>query len=153
VVTVDIDGAKVVLDDEDWARLSGYRWHIMTSRSKTEYVVRYLPDGDSRLMHHDIIGRKAGLVVDHINGCGLDNRKRNLRHCTFAENRMNNKRYKNNTSGVPGVIWAKHARLWKATIKAYGKQYQLGYYKTLAEAAAARKAGEMVVHGPFRRTA
>lgn len=47
-----------------------------------------------------------------------------------------------NTSGVRGVHWDKKARKYVAKLTVHGKLYQLGEYKTLEEAAAARKAGE-----------
>ena len=41
--------------------------------------------------------------IDHINGCGKDNRLANLRDVSAQINSRNSKLYKNNTSRVPGV--------------------------------------------------
>lgn len=48
----------------------------------------------------------------------------------------------NNTSGVRGVYWSKLSGKWLAQIRVDGKQYYIGSFKTIKEAAAARKAAE-----------
>jgi len=48
-----------------------------------------------------IMNPPAGLVVDHINGDGFDNRRENLRICTQRQNTLNRK-YESNT-GFVGV--------------------------------------------------
>lgn len=48
-----------------------------------------------------------------------------------------------NSSGVCGVSWNKAAQKWKASVWVGGKEIYLGAYKTLDEAARARKDGEL----------
>lgn len=80
--------------------------------------------------------------IDHINGNRADNRWRNLRAVTSAENMRNKRQRSNNTSGVTGVSWAKEKRKWLADIRVNGKQIHIGRFDQKADAIAARKAAE-----------
>lgn len=121
-----------IVDDEDYAIINSFRWHAkdgkytVYARSKAFY------------MHRVILKAPPGnLVVDHINGNGLDNRKKNLRLCTIGENNNNrHSKNKNNSSGFRGVWWSKHDNAWRAT----AKRIHLGSFKTKADAAKAVKA-------------
>lgn len=48
-----------------------------------------------------------------------------------------------NTTGVCGVSYAKHRKKYNAYITIKSKQYNLGYYNNLEEAASVRKEAEM----------
>lgn len=77
--------------------------------------------------------------IDHINGDGCDNRLVNLRDVARAENMKNMRKQSNNTSGIAGVCWYKKTHKWVAQIKVNGKCIHLGYFKSIEEAASARK--------------
>jgi hypothetical protein len=49
---------------------------------------------------------------------------------------------KNNTSGYPGVSWAKREQKWRARIKVDGKEKHLGYFNNKDEAIRAKKYAE-----------
>ncbi|WBK39666.1 hypothetical protein [Xanthomonas phage L522] len=87
--------------------------------------------------------------IDHIDGCRTNNRISNLRECSNAENRQNQKRRSDNTSGVPGVGWHKQAGKWAARIRVNGKTISLGLFDSIEEAAAARAAAKAQYH-PFQ---
>ena len=53
-------------------------------------------------------------IVDHRNGNGLDNRKKNLRDGTGGVNQNNQTLYNTNTSGVNGVSFNKTSKRWCA---------------------------------------
>jgi len=84
----------------------------------------------------------AGMVIDHLNGRGSDNRLANLRLATFAENSKNTKRHKHNSSGVMGVRWVAIRKRWEATIKLNGQKTYLRRFHTFEEAVACRRAAE-----------
>lgn len=62
---------------------------------------------------------------------------------------MDKKMLKNNTSGVRGVSWIKSRSKWIAQIMFKGKNYYLGGYDTLEEAARIRKIAEQKMFGEF----
>lgn len=80
--------------------------------------------------------------IDHIDGNRLENRISNLRDVPDAVNAKNQKRSARNTSGVTGVSYFARTKKWVAMIKGDGKVRNLGYFHTIEEAAAARKAAE-----------
>jgi hypothetical protein len=77
----------VLFDDRNVFKLFNYRWSLNRINSRTIYVsARTGRTGKGIRMHNILMPPKKGLVVDHINGNGLDNRMANLRYCTHAEN-------------------------------------------------------------------
>jgi len=80
--------------------------------------------------------------IDHINRKRSDNRIYNLREVTNKQNGQNAGKYSHNTSGHPGVSWHKRDSRWVAQIMHNQKQIHLGYFASLEEAIAARKAAE-----------
>lgn len=63
---------------------------------------------------------------------------------------INNKTlFKNNTSGVRGVVWDKSRKKWRAQITFKGKNYYLGRYSKKEEAIAARKKAEKKMFEEF----
>lgn len=81
-------------------------------------------------------------MVDHINGCKSDNRWVNLREVDTSENGKNAPIPITNKSGVIGVRWRKEMKKWVAKIKVNQRDYHLGYFSELADAAAARTRAE-----------
>ena len=121
-------GAVATVSDEDYDRLSGYRYKLVKDDNRC-YAYR---DERKALisLHQDVIGDKTGYVIDHINRDGLDNTRRNLRHATRSQNRINSVRSKpaTATSQFRGVtmIPAK----WVARIMVDGKSIKLGTFLT-----------------------
>jgi len=74
------------------------------------------------------LARGDGLVIDHINGNRLDNRKENLRICSRGENSRNQALSRGNTSGFKGVTWHKYAGKFFVQITCAGKRRNLGYF-------------------------
>lgn len=68
----------------------------------------------------------SSLVIDHINGDGLDNRIENLREVSCQDNRRNLAKDKRNTSGVTGV--SIHAsNVCRAAISHGGTRYAISF--------------------------
>lgn len=89
-------------------------------------------------------------LIDHANGVRNDNRLRNLRLATAAQNTVNGKLRRDNSTGVKGVrltSWGK----FNARIKINGREKSLGCFDTLEQAAAVRQAAAFKHHGEFSR--
>jgi hypothetical protein len=81
-------GKVALVDDEDFERLSKYHWTVDLIGVNSKAVCHAVGhvDGRTTMMHTVIKGRMPGMVIHHINGDGLDNRKENLSYCTNSEN-------------------------------------------------------------------
>lgn len=90
--------------------------------------------------HRYILGEiPKGMVVDHINGNSLDNRRSNLRVVRQQQNKRNlGGALTNSKSGVRGVYWSKQRSKWHAVIRHNGKGINLGFYDNIEDAKKAR---------------
>lgn len=151
-------GYVAVIDDEDFERLSGYIWRATVRHRKygnaCVYAQRHVRRGDGvwtvQYMHSLISEAPAGMVTDHVDGDGLNNRRANLRVCTRSEN-QHNSRPRGGTSRYKGVCWDSHAKKWKAYIAVCGKLHNIGLFARETDAAQAYDAAAMKLHGEFAR--
>lgn len=90
--------------------------------------------------------------IDHKDLDKSNNRKANLREAERWQNGSNRSLQSNNTSGHKGVDWHKQGQAWRVRINVKGKEIQLGLYKSLSDAVAARTAANDL-HGDFARAA
>ena len=91
----------------------------------------------------------SNLVVDHINRNPLDNRKSNLRICSYQENSFNKSIRVDNTSGIPGVSFHKINKKWRAKIKYNNLTIHLGYFEDINEALINRRVAEEILFGEY----
>lgn len=85
--------------------------------------------------------------VDHRNYDRSDNRWRNLREATNAQNHINSKKLTTSKSGFRGVHRHRASAKFSARIKVNGKQRHLGCFDTATEAAAAYDVAAITAHG------
>lgn len=119
-------GEYALVDDKDFEYLNQWSWYTLVNRKK-KYAVRK-PMSGIVLMHREILSTPKTVVVDHIDGDGLNNQRVNLRNCTDGENKRNRGMQRNNTSGVKGVSWSRQAKKWHARISVDKKSLHLGYF-------------------------
>lgn len=144
----------LIMDAEDLPLLDGFKLEVRNGYLRLRDKDGKRKNGGS--LSRSIMGNPVGMFVDHINHNTLDNRKCNLRICTPAQSRQNNRgspclrrsgqRYK----GVyhtddPGN--AKHP--WRAICRREGKRVSLGYYTTEIEAAMAFNRNAEASFGAF----
>lgn len=141
---------NAIVNSADFEWLSKWNWHASWSeKAKTWYAMRRCGSRIVR-MHREILNSSHGNEVDHKDGNGLNNRRKNIRNCTPTQNRRNMGARKNNLSGFKGVSFHHQLRKpWFARINRGRKATILGYFGTAEEAARAYDAAARVRHGKF----
>lgn len=139
------DGREFYFDLEDYNLIKDYYWNVDTVN-----YVKTVTSGKRIKMHRLIMDAKEDEFVDHIFHVKNDNRKSQLRVVTHAENMMNKKAYKNNTSGHKGVYRSKNGEKWIVTISIDKKQREMGRFDSLEEAIKVRKELEIKYYGEYR---
>lgn len=137
------NGRTFTVDTADLPAVQRYSWCY----SKTGYLVANIRNKVVKL-HRYLLEPDASLAVDHINGDPSDNRRCNLRICTFKDNARNIGIQKNNTTGVNGVKKSQSGK-YTAQIMVDGKLITIGRFDTLEEAAEARFEAEQKYYGEF----
>lgn len=100
---------QILLDDDDFEKFGVYSWTVekptngSTFYAKRKYTYA-LNKRKSVAMHRDILGiTDPTILIDHIDGNGLNNQRGNLRIATHQQNTQNGGKQKNNTTGYKGV--------------------------------------------------
>ena len=123
--------AEAIIDIDDFEKVNKYKWHTMPARNDNLYVQGTV-NNRKTLLHHLVLGKPVNnLVIDHINGDGLDNRKSNLRFVTKSVNSQNKNLSVNKTSKYIGVCFNKARKKFEV---ACGK-YKLGFFEDEKEGA------------------
>lgn len=82
--------AHTIIDEDDYEKVSQYTIWGVKVKGQYKYVHCKKKDEDTISLHHLIYGKPSeNMVIDHINGNGLDNRKCNLREVTKTQNGQN----------------------------------------------------------------
>jgi hypothetical protein len=135
-------GLFAMVAAEDYERVSQYTWTALCS-SKNAYACRN-DRGKTVYLHQFLMNPPKGMVVDHIDGNGLNDRRSNLRVCTKQQNSFNCRPIIG-SSRFKGVHFFKPAGKWRARIRLNGREMCIGYFDDEIEAAKAydRKAREL----------
>lgn len=125
-----------MVDDGDYDYLNQWKW-IAYKGGKTYYACRRIRSTGRHLtMHREIMNTPKGMCTDHINRNGLDNRKENLRICTYSQNQANTEKYEG-VSKYKGVCLHSRGKKYVASLKHNYKYYYLGVYDNEIDAAKA----------------
>ena len=138
-----------LVDECDYERLASLRWSFIWNR----YAMTYKKSNGTETrttMHRSVLGDDLpdGMVVDHINNDGLDNRRANLRVATRQQNNMNKGAYKNRK--YKGVYPCRDK--WQAKIRRGDVRKFLGVFETEEAAAAAYNRAAIELFGDFAWT-
>lgn len=142
---------QVLIDDSDFPKVKRFHWGMYKQDDRV--IIRCTTKNpEYKFLHRLLMGvTDPKLVVDHINGDTLDNRRKNLRVCTSAQNVRNCKKSRRNTSGFKGVSLAKSTGKWLAYISVNMRNKYLGSFATPEEAHAAYCEAAKKYHGEFAR--
>lgn len=153
-----LKSGEIALVDEADAHLLVLGW-TLRRRNRGAYVVRadtrHVPQFVGiQVLHRAVTGAAPHVIVDHINGNTLDNRRANLRIVTAEENARNlGPSQINSPAGAIGVGWHAGRGKWQASIRVAGKLKHLGLFVDVEAAKAARRIAEIELWGvqPRRR--
>lgn len=143
-------GQSALVDNGDYKSLSRHKWYAHRTRSGEFYAMRKQKQ-EPVYMSREILrlGRGRLLQVDHRNHNKLDNRKSNLRLCTYSQQQHNRLPCKNMTSIYKGVCWNKGVKKWMAQIKLNMKVHYIGCFVVEKDAARAYDNKAKELHGEF----
>ncbi len=155
------DTAYALVDFADAEEMLKYEWFAFKKKDGRVYAARSDRAAKTLVsMSRQLLGlpRCDGKteLVDHMNGNGLDNRRRNLRVCTQSENKGNLRRV-NATFGFKGVHYdssrgIERRKPWKAQLAKDGVVYVRARFATAEEAARAYDAAAVKAFGAFACT-
>ena len=156
-VSLNPNTPDIQIDETDLSLISQYTWHIHngyvahTVTRKTSELCG-LPVDSTLLLHRLLLNPPADMVVDHVSGDKLDNRRSNLRVCLQNENLLNRSKQLSQTSSkFKGVHLAKGkiVRPWRAEIYYQRQRFHIGYFDTETEAAEAYNQHAIVLFGEY----
>lgn len=127
---------KIKIDEEDISIIEKYR-SLKLCRDGYIYLSR---NNKLYALHRVIMNCPKNKCVDHINHDKLDNRKINLRICTYSENSLNTvyePKYKQR-----GVYYNKRDNVWMVVLTKNRKRYNYGSYKNYSDAVSIAKLKE-----------
>jgi hypothetical protein len=140
---------RATVDLEDLEKVRNYKWYL-TSHG---YCAHRSAENGIIYLHRLILGlnKEEEEIIDHIDNNKLNNKKVNLRKCSYEENAMNrySRKEKPSSSGFRGVYWFEKDEVWTATIVIKSKEIRIGSFKTKEEAIAARRGAEIVLYKTF----
>lgn len=151
-------GKTATISAGDFGRVGFHKWYSVKSGDNRYYAATYIKiEGEwtTILMHRLImdIQNISFPLVDHVNQDGLDNRRSNLRLCTYAENMRNRSRRRNSTCKYKGVVYHKHkkTRPYEASLVYGGKRKSLGCFSSQKMAALVYNVEAIINFGEFAR--
>jgi len=139
--------------DYQTLRLWEYRLSRLIGRNTT--YIKTSKNSRKILLHRLIMGLENGptsVLVDHIDGNGLNNLRDNLRITDNSGNMRNARKRLSETSSLYKGVH-KHSnnksKPWHVSITLSGKRQFLGYYRTEIEAATAYNKAAIELFGPM----
>ena len=108
--------------------------------------MRRVSGGTAVYLHREIM-QPGDLVVDHIFGDRIDNRRPRMRVTTEQVNAQNRRRRsRRNKSGVIGVSFKKETGKWVAALAVNEQQIWVGSFSTIGAAAKALHTARAIHH-------
>ena len=122
-----------LIDTEDVEKIKNFYWNIRYDKRHpkcTPYVESFyrINNKHTRIhLHRYIMNCPNDMIIDHINGNNLDNRKENLKICTQQKNTLNNHFAKN-------ISYINRDKKYVVYFQINGKQKIICYTRDIKEA-------------------
>ena len=141
-------GLSALVDAGDAELVAGKKWHAVPGKRGTYYA----QSSDGTLLHRVIAEARRGVLVDHIDGDGLNNCRNNLRLCSNSQNMANQRAREGTSSRFKGVTLRKRSGRWSVTIEKNGRFAYLGEYTDECAAARQYDRAARLMFGRFAKT-
>jgi hypothetical protein len=142
-----------------------FRWRTPTSacvtigqliiQNKKSRYLRIQIDGKRYYAHKlawlYVYGELPRHKLDHRDCNSFNNRIKNLRRATQAQNCKNRSVSRNNKSGTSGVYWHNRSSRWRAILHCDNKRIWIGAFRSKEEAIEAIKEARLKYHGEFAK--
>lgn len=153
-------GKVALVDDADYERLKGFKWHVVHAAPRLWYAERYVSNreqgrpygsraGHCEYLHHAVIGKK--IKTDHKDGDGLNNQRHNLRPATSRQNGANRRKRFGCSSRFKGVSWNKRSNCWLVHFGPSNRRQHIGCFVDEIEAARAYDRCALEAFGEFAK--
>lgn len=142
---------QTIIDKEDYEKIKKLQlvyWQKVGKDAK--YINCLSKNRPTGALHRIVMDATKGQFIDHINRDGLDNRKTNLRVATYGQNHSNSRVRKDSLTGYKGVTNQKG--VYRVIITSNKKDYYLGQFRNIIDAARAYDKAAKKFHGEFART-
>jgi len=149
------NGGVSLVDDADFEAINRFPWR-RSDDGKTAYAVRMQTVNGKACcvrMHRQLLDFPSGFV-DHANGNGLDNQRKNLRACSNGQNQSNAGKHSDSHQPYKGICFVakrNSPKKWNACLNYHGKRHALGYYIDAETAAKAYDAAAKIFWGDFAK--
>lgn len=140
------EGQFAEIDAVDWPLVAGKSWNL-TIKPTSLSVSTPIGKGRNLLLHRLLMNPPPDMVVDHIDGNGLNNRRSNLRVVTQSQNLMNRRKSRGTSSRFKGVSWDSGRYVWQAKICIKSRTKMLGRFHDEYAAAEAYNAAAKLFFG------
>lgn len=140
---------EIIVCEKDYQLLKHMKWCLNNHGYPRTW--KYKKGKSLQILLHSLIMGKTNsrLVIDHINGNKLDNRRCNLRFANKGQNAINSPRKQGKTSKYKGVTFCKKRKKYYATYFTNNKTFYIGTYLTEIDAAKARDKKVYEIYGEF----
>ncbi len=156
IISFPINGAggghAVLVDENDLALVDRWNWYAEITASGNVYARAMIRVEGKRtgIRMHRVLLPNARLV-DHRDGDGLNNTRKNLRPANHSQNLKNSKKRHGMTSRYKGVSWSQESEAWTTRATVNGKPKYLGNFSSEVDAAKAVDAVMKREYGEFAR--
>ena len=139
------------VDNADYPRLKPFKWFAMKDRRRV-YAARAWTNSRGvktiQRLHSFLLPRVK--QVDHKDGDGLNNQRKNLRPARQRQNQQGHQNKRTGTSSkFRGVSWHSGAKKWKASIVVRGRSKHIGLFDREIDAAKAWDGASFTYPGKF----